>query len=143
MTISSMKMLDAELAFATANTPLYLLRKLRQSPTVARIAATKSAFQIYRSLASALKRKPKNFRDSVLPYALLVALSMRSDNKYLSAVAELPSPYHHWFKYSCDSIVGASRSTTKEIVGFKGKLKIQRSTKTGNRTNVVRLAGNP
>jgi hypothetical protein len=136
-----MKMTDAELAFATANTPLYLLRKLRSSMSVKKIAAVKTSFQIYRSLSAALKRKPDTFRESVLPFVLLVSLSIKFDGrKYLVESAGLPSPYHPWFRYCCDNLVMGAKSATTESIKFKGNVKIERFVKRGVTTNVVRFA---
>jgi len=140
VSIRNQKMEDAELAFATANTPLYLLRKLRASNTVARIAVERSSFQIFRALSSALKCKPETFKESVLPYVLLVTLSVKQDTKYLPALQGVAAPHHPWFSYCATYLSAGARSTVRQTSRTKRRTKISRSIVGSGRTNIVKVA---
>jgi hypothetical protein len=87
-------------AFALANTPLYLLRKLREDPALQEIGRQFSGEQILVALEEALKQEPKSLLDFAKPYAYLVALSFKADGKPLSEAAKLPNTNKwEWFAY--------------------------------------------
>src|SRR4051812_21469407 len=65
---------DAEFALAVANTPLFLLRKLREDEASRNIAIALPEAEIFRRMKQRLARKPKDLRERVEPYVYLVAL---------------------------------------------------------------------
>jgi hypothetical protein len=123
-TIASMtarKLARADLAqavsdYAVANTPLFLLRKLRVNQTVADIARLASGPVILSELRQALSRRPRTLRGAVLPYALLVALSMTSNTLLLRRAATLRAPHHEWFTYLCEVLSNGSTPTVTSTI---------------------------
>jgi len=90
---------NAEAAFVLANTPLFLLRKLRSDPVVRAIAVDLSDDEIMSSLRAAVQQKPTDIREAVLPYLYLVALSIKGKIAPLREAAAIDVPYAEWFKY--------------------------------------------
>ena len=89
----------AEAAFAVANTPLFLLRKLRSDAAVQKISAQNSATRIFQELKLGLKTKPETLTALVEPYVFLVALSQKDTLATLRRAQNLKAPYHPWFQY--------------------------------------------
>lgn len=143
MNIRRMKLLDAQKIFATANTPLYLVRKLRVAPSVERIAREKSGFQIFRALRASLKEQPDGFRDAVLPYAMIVALSLQSKSKYLFEAANLNAPHHQWFDYCCKYLIAGYQTTSKAKFGARQTnlrgTRTEQSTRSSGQTNTLSI----
>jgi hypothetical protein len=126
----------ADRAFATANTPLFLVRKLRADNATASIAASNSSREIFQELRAVLSTKATDFRTSVMPYVLLVALSLKSDNELLNKTADLPAPNHSWFKYCSEYLIESFQSNSIHHVMPKSKV-TKRPTKRSNRTNAI------
>ena len=61
--------------YLLANTPTYLYRRFRESPTVQRLATEATAYQLVQSLLKIDKLKQRNLSDVVTAYALTVALT--------------------------------------------------------------------
>jgi hypothetical protein len=140
MSISKQINLDiAEKIFATANTPLFLLRKLRSDPETVRIRSRHSSDEILRELRNALKDNTGSFRSSVLPYVLLVTLSLDLENHYLIEASKLKAPHHRWFVYSCNYLLNEFRPT---VIGtLKQKRSIIQSLKRSDGVNTVVITG--
>ena len=85
--LSDVRLPLAEQAFAVANTPLFLLRKLRSDPAVLEIARVAQPKAILSALKKSLRRKPKTLSDAVSPYVYLVALSMTRDLGWMEEAA--------------------------------------------------------
>jgi hypothetical protein len=138
---AKLKLNEAEKSFATANTPLYLIRKLRTDVSVSRLAARATAVQLFREMRIALRSTSDDFRSSVLPYVLLVALSLKSENKFIIKAATLPAPHHPWFRYCCDYLATTYRPISAQKLSSSRKLKTSRSVKNSGRTNTVLITG--
>ena len=131
----------ADTIFATANTPLFLVRKLRADSSVTTIAASNSSEDIFRGMRAVLKIKATDFRSSVMPYVLLVALSLKPDNTYLMKSVGLPAPHHPWFRYCADYLLSNFQATSVRRLAPTGKTMVTRTTKRGNRTNAIVING--
>jgi hypothetical protein len=86
--------------YAIANTPLFFLRKLKQSEIPADIARTYNAEEILETLRASLQADPLTRTDYVSPYVFLMALARNPDGKYLKSVEHLAGQERFdWFKY--------------------------------------------
>jgi hypothetical protein len=91
---------DASLTLAVANTPLFLLRKLKADPTVHEIAASFDGAVIVREISRLVCSEVRDATDYVRPYVYLAALSFLPDIRYLRAVAEIKGTKRwDWFDY--------------------------------------------
>ncbi len=106
----------AEKAFAVANTPLFLLRKLRSDPAVLEISQTVPPGTIFAALKDSLRRSPKTLSDAVQPYVYLVALSLTRDLQGLKEAAQLEAPYADWFAYIAKVLVDTYQPTVLETI---------------------------
>jgi hypothetical protein len=111
--ISKVDLSEAEMSLAVANSPLFLLRKLRTDPAIKRISDAVTSAQLVAYLRSILKRKPNTLRASVLPYACVVALAMRNSDTELQVAAKLDAPFAAWFKYIANVLIETGRSTSR------------------------------
>jgi hypothetical protein len=129
----------AEKAFATANTPLFLLRKLRTDPVVADIATHFQSSVIFEELRQSLKNGAGSFTGQVLPFVLLVALSLKLENKYLLKSSRLNAKHHAWFPYCCEYLMQEFQATS--IVTLNPKRKLTRTVKKESRLNTLVISG--
>jgi len=129
----------AEAAFAVANTPLFLLRKLRADGAAGNIARSNSGRAILADLARALRRKPVGFAESVLPYLLIVALSYKPDIRFLRAASRKHALHYPWYSYIANVLLQEFRSTSKSNVRVPLATKVTQSTTTSTPLNVIRL----
>ena len=94
-----------------ANTPLFLLRKLREDPAVRDIKDKCSPSAVYRALRSIAKTKPATFEDKVRPYAYLVALSQMAEPAFFNKAARVRVVHAPWFRYIADYVQETTRPT--------------------------------
>lgn len=102
----------AQSDFLVANSPLFLLRKLRENPVVQDMAQRALGDTLLSQLKSTLSRKPKKISNAVKPYAYLVALSLQADPKRIEMATKFNSPYHAWYDYLARLIFNSTPSTT-------------------------------
>ena len=110
--LSDVRLPLAEQAFAVANTPLFLLRKLRSDPAVLEIARVAQPKAILSALKKSLRRKPKTLSDAVRPYVYLVALSMTRDLMRMEEAARLASRHSDWFSYIAKLVLDTLQPTS-------------------------------
>lgn len=107
-------------AYAVANTPLFLLRKLREDSAVAELASRFSGECILTALAESLKEKPKTLEEYVQPYAYLTALSMVPDRSFLDRAVSLDgSGSWEWFRYLHRVLAESDLPTSFAVVRVK------------------------
>lgn len=111
-----LKLRQAESDFSVANSPLFLLRKLRVDPAVLDIATHASGETIFGALRKSLSKKPETIGHLVRPYVYLVALSMKPDLSYLHKAAVLNTPNHKWFGYLAKVLIDTYRSTSNATI---------------------------
>lgn len=110
--IDEMQFVGAQRAFAVANTPLFLLRKLKDDADVQQVSREFNGAQLISLLESSLRYRPKTIRDAVLPFIFLVALSFKEDKKFLDATITIARGYpDEWFDYLRSVLIQTYRST--------------------------------
>jgi hypothetical protein len=107
---------NAEAAFVVANTPLFLLRKLRSDPVVRTIAFDLSDDEIISALRAAVRQKPTDIREAVLPYVYLVALSIKGKFASLKQAVDIDAPHAEWFKYIGNYLLQSFTPSTSQTV---------------------------
>ena len=98
--------------FSVANSPLFLLRKLRDDPVVMEIGRRASANALLTALRRATKHRPKKIVNAVRPYAYLVAIAQKRDPKLLHDARQIAAPHHPWFEYLATVLLNGPTSTT-------------------------------
>ena len=124
MTVRALRSVDlssAQSALMVANSPLFLLRKLRVDQSVTLIAREARGETVLNELKASLARNPRKMRTAVAPYVYLVALSMLPDIKYLRQSARIATPYHPWFSYLNEVLLQTYKATNLETVTLPGK----------------------
>ena len=107
---------DAKAYFAIANTPLFLLHKLKTDPQVRRFASATSDRELLRNLKSAIRRKPKDLNEAVQPYVLLVALSMKENISSLAQASTLKADLYDWYSVIAEALVQTYNPTSVATV---------------------------
>ena len=86
----------AEARYALSNSPMFLMDGLRADPTVQRIANEVSRTNIERALQSAIGGTGTTLSDSVRPYVLVAAASLKGDAGLLSEIVRQAEPVGGW-----------------------------------------------
>jgi hypothetical protein len=103
---------NAQAAFAVANTPLFLVRKLQEDPTVRALANKVRGDELLRELEMSAQRKPQTIREAVIPYVCLVALSFYDNASYLRRSISIRLEYEdYWFDYIRRVLIQTYRPT--------------------------------
>lgn len=111
-TIDQFPLTLAQQTFAVANTPLFLIRKLRVDPDVHEISRAFDGIQLLAELERSLQSKPENLRQSVLPYVLLMSLFFKGDKSFLTASGTVARNYEDdWFEYVRQVLIQTYRTT--------------------------------
>lgn len=114
---------QAARVYAIANTPLFLIHKLREDPAVHDIARSFSGEQILLELQRATVGEPQTPADYVRPYALLAALALKSDVGYLRAAARIERAYTwEWFDYIHRVLLTTHSPTTSDTMRAHGNI---------------------
>jgi hypothetical protein len=99
MNPSEFDLTEASHIYAIANTPLFLVRKLKEDPIPRKISEQCSAEQILGVLRTAAGVLPATIIDAVRPYAFLVALWLMPEPDGLERAAEFDAPNFNWYGY--------------------------------------------
>jgi hypothetical protein len=103
---------NAQSVFAVANTPLFLVRKLQEDPTVHALANRLHGDDLLRELEMSVQRRPETLREAVIPYVCLVALSLYSDASFLNNSMSVRLNYEDdWFDYIRTVLIQTYRPT--------------------------------
>jgi hypothetical protein len=114
---------QASRAFAVANTPLFLIRKLRQDPTVQEISKSFSGEDILSHLRDALARAPQTLAEYAIPYAYLVALALKPEARYINAALSLDvPPGWDWVDYIRRVLAATYSPTSQASIRIPGQL---------------------
>lgn len=132
---------SAMAAFAVANTPMYLFRKLRADHTIQETSKHASAKEIYASLKSSLSQPPKSLEDSVRPYAYLVALLFAGEAPFIMKARTISAPHHPWYSYLSNAVALEIRPTTTTEVHFQTKPGRPKISHSSSSTSSVRRTG--
>src|SRR5882724_11742419 len=91
---------QASHAYAVANTPLFLIRKLQQDPVVHEVSRSFSGEEILEELRRAVEHEPRGLVEYVRPYVYLAALSRQQQGVYLKTAGQLTNAAKwDWFEY--------------------------------------------
>lgn len=100
-----MKMQDIDIreavqVYALANTPLYLIRKLKEDANIQSLSRQFSGEELLTALEGSLRKNPQTLEDYVRPYSYLVALALLPKDTYLRDAAKLPNAAKwEWYPY--------------------------------------------
>ena len=102
-----------------ANTPIFLVNKLRRDSQMAVLANKLSSTELVTNIARCLKRPPSNVYEEVEPYVYLVALAMKGDIRFLKEFTQVSDENYRWFAYLADYLfrtTTATLTTTNPVV---------------------------
>lgn len=117
----------AEAAFAVANTPSYLLRKLRADPAIHEAARKYSFHELLRALKLSINKEPKTLSDLVRPYVYLVALYGAGHENTLEKAKSMSAPCYKWFSQIANTLSVEYVPTTQvqiRVTAVSGKPQI-------------------
>lgn len=109
---------NAASALMLANTPLFLLRKLKADSLTMELARTLSDDEIISELMAAVRDKPTDIDEAVRPYVYLVALSFKGNASSLKRAVDLDAPYAEWFKYLANYLSQSLFPTSRQTVSL-------------------------
>lgn len=105
----------AELSLAVANTPLFLVRKLKGDTAVLELSHFNGE-DLLNWLRNSLQNKPNDLSEAVKPYVYLVALAAKLDNQFLLRAADMkPSYEDDWYSYIYNVLTDTYKPTTTKI----------------------------
>jgi hypothetical protein len=113
---------EACAAFAVANTPLFLLRKLRKDPAVLNISRSFNAVLILDEFKKAVLDEPKNLEETVRPYVYAVALANEPSDEYLREAAKLELSKWDWLEYLIQVLLETYTPTNQEEIWVPGAI---------------------
>jgi hypothetical protein len=136
---------NAQAVFAVANTPLFLVRKLQEDPTVHALAHKLHGDDLLRELEMSVQQRPETIREAVIPYVCMVALSLYPDASYLSkSVSVQPKYQDDWFDYIRTALIQLYRSTQIQTVKVPAHVRGPRpmlQTNSASKYEVIQLGG--
>lgn len=111
---------NARESYAVANTPLFLLRKLRNDPNILEFSKTHNSDKLVKKIRSSLLRRPKNLDAAVRPYAYLAALLLKGDVVPIQKIGEndINNEYYPWFSYILQYIRDSTYQTNVSTSHF-------------------------
>jgi hypothetical protein len=120
---------EAAHAYAVANTPLYLTRKLREDRAAYEISRSLSGDEILTALDNALRVKPVDATGYVRPFVYLVALWFKPEDKYLKMSPRAPgaSP-RDWYNYVRGVLLETYSPTIDQSVRIPPSLRVSTPT---------------
>jgi hypothetical protein len=93
------KTANAESNFVIANTPSFLVRRLKEDQAVYLLSQSLSEGDLLKGFVSSSSREPESMRELVTPYLCLCALSLKPTSKYLrDALLFEARPEYKWLK---------------------------------------------
>jgi hypothetical protein len=109
---------NVETNFVVANTPNFIVRRIREDKAPHLLSQNFSAEQLLKMYVEASAKKPDNLRELVTPYLLLSALWLKTDIKYLrDAIVFSPHPQYKWLRAFAQILIDTFRATTVVRVG--------------------------
>lgn len=114
---------NAAQMYAVANTPLFLIRKLREDSAVLEIAASFTGSAIADELKAILEREPRTTEDFVRPYVYLSALAQKPEDSFLRQALSLPGHERwDWYEFVAGALWEMYMATTVQTIGPKNVL---------------------
>lgn len=129
---------NARIVYAVANTPLYLLERLREDAEVQAFARRSDGPTLFGLMSSALETPPCTLQQAVLPYVYLICLALKNDILQLQRARALSSDGYKWFSYLVDIVNSTSTPTaTVNLRSSSGNLSL--SSRSGTKIQTVTL----
>jgi len=122
MNPDELNLIQASKVYAVANTPLFVVRKLQEDPSVQTLGRESSGEDILRFLEVVTRARPENPVEAVTPYALLVALWFKPEARYLHDAARIPAPFHPWYSYIADALISTFSPIKHQAITVPGQL---------------------
>jgi hypothetical protein len=107
---------EAQAAVAVANTPLFLVRRLRENPALRRAHVMHGAEKIFAALQTVLPNKPSDLTAATEAYFYLVALSLDDDKSWLRRALALSAPHIKWFSDIAEYLVETAKPTVAKTL---------------------------
>jgi hypothetical protein len=139
--LQNFKLPEAERYFAAANTPSFLVRKLRSDSSVRSLQARYGSSAILTELKRILKKNPKTLSELVRPYVYLVALSFDFDISGLAEAAKLTTSRFSWYQEIAQGLLASQVPVQFNTVSFPPRLKTPEFDPATNSTNVLSIRG--
>ncbi len=112
MPIKDADLTQAAQAYAVANTPLFLIRKLNEDASVNQMSSLPGN-ELFHALELAIGQRPESLIDYVRPYAYLVALSKQPQVSYLRDVTKISKINDwDWLSYIAEVLLQTYAPTT-------------------------------
>jgi hypothetical protein len=105
MNLADYNLKGARRSFSVANTPLFLIRKLKEDSIAEEISNKYGIDEILDVLRATTSVIPKTLDEFVSPYLLLVCLWKKTDVRGLTEAAEISAPYLSWYKCVCETLL--------------------------------------
>lgn len=122
-TFDEANLANATQMYAVANTPLFLIRKLREDSAVFEIAASFSGSVIVDELKAILEREPRTAEDFVRPYVYLGALAQKPEDSFLRQALALPGRERwDWYEFVAGALWEMYMATAVQTIGPKNVL---------------------
>ncbi len=128
--LSEIDLAAASLALAVANTPSFLIRKLKSDPAVKLISDSFSDDQILNELKTIATADPTRPLNAVRPYAYLTALWMKHRPDGLRAAAALNMSWWRWYSVIASFLLDTYSPISTQT--FEASRVIERSTTVGS-----------
>jgi hypothetical protein len=107
-------LINASKAFAAADTPLYLLKRLRSDPAVDYVSRSHGSDDLLKELTAAVAKRPRTFEQSVFPYVLLLALARQGSTASIRKAAHFAAPDFKWFEYIAAVLIEQFQPTRQQ-----------------------------
>jgi len=104
---------------AVANTPLFVVRKLRERPDILTLALSMDIADIAEKLKKSAGSSPRNVRESAAPYLYATLLSMRGDARSIASVLRV-NPSYRWFGNIAEFLIKTTVSTSRKSIDLTG-----------------------
>jgi hypothetical protein len=107
---------NAEANFVVANTPNFLIRKMRDDPAALALSQSLNGQQILEIFKSCVSSEPTSMRELVIPYICLSALSRKENVSYLvAATAFMPTSQFKWMTTYNKILVETYRPVSRQV----------------------------
>jgi hypothetical protein len=125
-----------------ANTPSYILSRIRKDASAAYVAETLSAEQILEGLRNMLETPDADVHRLVRVYVYLVSLALKEDvSKFSSELRSLNLSGVQWARQIADSILSEQTPITTETVNIDSDNKPSVIKNTTITTGIVSIGG--
>lgn len=138
--IAEANLQNAAQAYAVANTPLFLIRRLQEDSTVQEIATSFSGEEILAELQRSAARAPESLLDYTRPYVYLIALAKQQNSDCLRAAGAVETKDWRWFSYMKDVLLETySPLSTTSVLGEIARMSPSYSTLTRSESPALRI----